>query len=640
MLDVMRKKSGSFVVIFLFGIIIIVFAFWVPNMGDTGSGGERIGPVAFVDGEPIGYEDYAEVYQRRLDNYRRQMGEAFTDDFLESLNLRESVLNGLVNRVLVMKEAIIRGLKVSDREVQDTIMSLPAFNREGAFDRDAYFDFLRRNRLRAVDFESGIKSDILTSKIQNEVTVGVTVGEDELKTAFVAENRRVSFDYLAVKADSFEASLDISDDEARDFLEANGRLFKEPTKVNVAYVRLGYADAAMDAEVSDEAVGVYYGNNQGEFIVPEKVKARHILVRRVATDGDEASALEEARVMAEAVLAKVKDGEDFSALAKVHSQDTGSAKLGGDLGFFGRGLMVKPFEDAAFSLAAGEVSGLVETEYGFHIIKVDERKAAGSLTLEEASDEIRKKLSDLEGVKAARDKAEKLQKAFIERVGIEALRTAAEGHSTELTVTGFFSETDRSVELAQNRRLVNTVFMLAKGDVRGREADGAIFIMKVIERVEEHVPDYEVVASGVKKAFGSEKASSMAREKAAEVLVSLKGGASMADAARDGGYETGTTGMVTKKDGVISDLGVFVGGRDDLFTLTTGAPYYPEVLGQADTFYVLRLLTALDADDSLFDEQRAAIEGRIIREKRDELLSKWIEELRGKADIQVNEELL
>jgi peptidyl-prolyl cis-trans isomerase D len=636
MLDVIRKRRRSLLIMMAFFAIVVVFVFW--GVGPTPRQGDVSQIVARVDGKTITSEEYATLYRRQIDYYRNTMGERFSEELLETLNLRQKVIDILINRALILNAARSEGIGVTSREVQDAILAMPTFQRNGVFDKELYFSVLRQNRIRPGEFERGVEEDIRAQKVQNNVIGGVTATDEELREGFAREFRRISLEYLLVGADRFTDLVEFSDDEAREYLERNRAAFMEPTRIKAFYTHVKFDELTGMVKVTDEAVKEYYDSNIEEFRGSAEVRARHILIR---PEADSAKGKESARNNAREILEKIKGGGDFAELAKKYSQDTGSAKRGGDLDYFGRGVMVRPFEEVAFSLGRGEVSDLVETEYGFHIIKVEDIKEARTLPLEEAKEKIKKRLAEEEARRVAWEKMVKLHKAFEETESLEELKAAASQEDVKTSITRLFSERELNVELAKNPTLRNAAFLLGEGDVSGiLEVSGGLYVIKVLERAEEHVPPFEDISANVKAALKREKARSLAKQKAEGLLKSLKEGEGLVSLATKEKYSVEETDFFSKGEGIIPKIGAFVGNDDALFDLKKNAPYYDEVLAVGENFYILKLKDSREADESKFEEQKSNIESRLLSEKQQKAVDKWLEELRAKADVSINEELL
>ncbi|HHL39082.1 MAG TPA: hypothetical protein ENJ37_01110 [Deltaproteobacteria bacterium] len=672
MLDEMRKRRNSVLVLLAFAAIVIVFIFWgvgpapqkqQPQSSDEGGGRPY---VAMVDGEIITPETYRTAYDRQLDYFRNTYREQFNDEFIERLDLRRRTVDMLINRTLILKKAEEEGVSVSDDELQKAIMNIPAFQKDGVFDKDRYFAVLNRNRIKPADFERDMKQDLVLEKMRNRVIADIDVTDDEIKEVYMRDNRKLVLDYISVDASAFTDGIEVTDDEAKKYLDRHSMAFMEPTKVRAFYARLSYDRLAKEVEVPEEEVKSYYEKNIIEFQEPKEVRASHILIRPDETALDRTKARDEARARAEDILKRLRAGEDFAELAIKYSKDPGSSAKGGDLGFFRMGTMVKPFEDAAFALGKGELSDIVETTFGFHIIKVTDIKDARLRTYNEVKDAIAAKLAREKAESAAAERIEPLAAKFREVESIDELRAAAEAEGIETFMTDLFSKNDGNVELVADNTLREVVFSMAEGETSDVvETPLGVYVVRIVERVEEHLPPYEEVADKVKERLRMEKAREKARTRAAELLQALREGADFDKVASgivpgpeagehdeagagEGGEESasakglssGTTEQFTRVQGFIPGLGIFVGDKDAIFELSEESPYYGEVLEHGDRFFIFKFKEMEEADEAGLERWKDELRTRLLLKKRDEAVLSWINDMRSKAEIKINEELL
>jgi peptidyl-prolyl cis-trans isomerase D len=368
MLEGIRKKRNSLLILLVLGAIIVVFIFW--GIGPTGDGGGGGSVVATVNREAIGLKDYLGFYKRQTEYYRETYKDQFTDEMARSLDFKYQTLNIMINRVLALKAADDAGIKVSEEEVRGVIMGMQAFSRDGIFNEEQYFKTLSANRITPSEFEESIRSDIIADKMRHKVTAAVSVTPEEVKKAYFDEFRMVDLAYIEISGERFSKSVRVTDEEAKAYLDESSSEFVVPAQVRAFYAHAPYDDFTKMVKVTDTEIKGFYERFPERFSRPEEVRARHILIRPEYKGKDRAEDEAEAKKKADEVLELVKRGEDFGALAKRLSDDPGSAQKGGDLGWFARGVMIKPFEDTAFSLEAGSLSGVVKTEFGYHIIKV------------------------------------------------------------------------------------------------------------------------------------------------------------------------------------------------------------------------------------------------------------------------------
>ena len=635
MLEFIREKRRSKFVILILGIIILVFVFW--GMSPQGGGGNNAA-VAVVDGVSIPADVYARIYQRRAKQIPRE--------FLEAMNLRQEVADTLVNRVLILKAARRDGIKVSKQEVQDSILGDPTFYRDGAFNFDYYISLLNRNRIKEEDYEGNIKEEITIQKMTAKVTAGITVIETEARKLFEREGREVSLDYAKLEAKNFKASVKATDEDVKKYYEDNKQTFMRPTEIKAVYAYIDKAELAKGVKVSKEEVHALYEKNISRYKKPIEFKARHILVKpdasKDASPSDVVKAKDAARAKAEGLLKELAGGADFAAMAKLHSEDKGSGAKGGDLGYFSLGRMVKPFEAAVIKLKVGETSDLVETRFGFHIIRLDDRLDDRTVPVEEVYEDIEDKLKRDEAGKEARARMVSLLAVFESTDSVDKLREEAESRSAVVKVTELFAEDDIEVELASNERLRDKTFVLNAGAVAKViiESQGKLYIIKALDRIDAHVPTLDKVKGLVKEIFIEERSRELADAKAKEIIEELKQGKKLKAVVKAQGLKSGKTEYFKSTGGAIPELNVYLSESSAVFTLTEDAPVYEETVPYNEGVYVFALRNAKEADAADFEAVRDELKARIFNEKKAEVVGDWIEELRAVADITYNQDYM
>ena len=640
MLEGIRKRRNSFVILLAFAAIILVFVFWGvgPNKGGNGDQGV----VATVNGEPIGVKEYVMLYKRQLDYYKKTFKDQFNDEMAAKLNLKRRAVDILINRSLAIKAARADGLEVSAAEVQDAIKAIPAFSKNGVFDKDVYFQALSSNRLKPAEFEKSVELDLLTMKVREKVLKDVSVSDDEAMAEYKNVNRKIDLDYIAISGAGFKKGVTVTDEEAEAYLKKNGSEFMVPVKVRAFYAYASLKDAARKVKVTEPEIKEYYEKNLKQFETQEEARARHILIRPDPKEPDAEKAKEAAKAKADELLKELKAGANFAKLARANSDDPGSAKTGGELGWFPRGVMVKSFEAAVFSLKKGELSPVIETEFGYHIILLEEKREAGVVPLNKARESIVASITGRKSKIDARDAVASIEKAFKDAKTVEELKKAASANKDIKTATTpMFSEDDKKTPLATNESMRNSIFFLKAGDTT-QIVDGGdgYYIVRLLEKVDAHVPEYKDIAASVKERVAGIKANELARQKAEEALTRIKGGTDFKAEAKKDGYKVEASGYFSRADGFIPKIGAYASENDKLFALSEAAPVYPEVLGHEGKFYVLRLKGVKEAPEAGFASMKEEIKSRLLANKQEEVLSKWLEGLRAKAKIQVFDKML
>src|SRR2546425_1394189 len=379
MLRFLRKYSSSIGIKVLYGVLALLFIGW----GVGAIGGERRQDVAVVHGQAISRRDLEQATAALNRQYEQLLrGRA---DLLRGLNLSGQALDQLIEQALLRHEAARLGIAVTNAEIDQTVKRMPELQQNGRFDRSRVEAIVQAGQGPA--FEDSIRQSLLKQRLEALVTDGVGGSDGELDERYRFDHEKANLAFVRSTAADLAATITLSDEELQKYPDEHADSYRVPARVRARYVAYRPADFLSQAEVKDDDVAEYYAlHKEDKFTEPEQVRARHILIKVAADAGADAKAA--ARKKAEELLAKVKAGADFAALAKESSEDPGSAANGGDLGLFLRGRMTPAFEEAAFALQAGGVSDVVETPFGFHVIKVEEHRPGGVKPLEAVHDEI------------------------------------------------------------------------------------------------------------------------------------------------------------------------------------------------------------------------------------------------------------
>jgi peptidyl-prolyl cis-trans isomerase D len=363
MLDILRANTRSVLTYVLFGIIIVVFvvSFGPASKGcsATGMGGPAY--AARVNDRTITVGEFQQAYADLLRAYQSRLGSAFSAEFAAQMGLGAQALDQLVDRELVISEARKAGIVVTDADLSRYVEAIPGLQRDGQFQMDMYKQWASRNYGSPAKFEERLRRDLVFQNMIALLRQSVNVSEDEVKSAWLDESDRVNLSFVRFPVAAAKGEVKISDADLQAFLAASGARIEQ-----------------------------FYKDNSQRYQKKKQVHARHILAR--VPEKAPASAWEAAHKKIEALAERVKKGEDFAKLATENSDDPGSKASGGDLGFFGEGAMAKPFEEAAFALAPGQVSGPVRTQFGWHLIRVDEVRNPENIPLDKARSDIAREL--------------------------------------------------------------------------------------------------------------------------------------------------------------------------------------------------------------------------------------------------------
>ena len=354
MFGFLRTRSKSIVVVILFGAIILVFAFF--RFHDTERGGAS-GYVARVNSKIISQNEYRQMVERLTQMYAGLFGGQMGNNAQQNQMVRMSALEQLISRELAAQGAQKAGLIVTDMEIKDLIVGIPAFQKDGRFSREYYQNFLMSQGLQASQFEDQLRRDILFEKARKVFDDNLGTTDLEARREYQLRENKTNLSFLTIDNDS---------------LTKNG-------KSDAARAQKLASTPEGEKRIKDR-----YELEKGKYTSQEEIKARHILIK--FKEGDSASEADALKKI-QGVQQRVRK-EDFGKVASEVSEDQGSKAQNGDLGFFGRGRMVPPFEEAAFKLPVGQVSEPVKSTFGYHLIQVQEKKAAGTTPLEKVKDGI------------------------------------------------------------------------------------------------------------------------------------------------------------------------------------------------------------------------------------------------------------
>jgi len=383
MLSLMRKHAGSWMIKFILGAVILAF---IP-FGYGLYRDEREGEVASVDGEPISYADYSQIYNNMIEQMRQSFGTALDDEMIKSLGLKDRALNQLIESKLMLGEARRLQFRVSETEVADAIGKIEVFQTGGVFDSRRYEYILDQNRITKEQFETQHKESLLINKVRSFIVNNLTVSEAEAMEWYRWQNVSVDLEFVLFNPVNYKNTA-AKDIEIETYYEKNKSSYKNQAEVKARYVFFDPAPHKSAIAVKDDELQDYYDAHKEEFYTPKTVDARHILVK--AGQNADAEAVEKAKTRALDILKKAREDNDFAELAKQYSEGPTKVK-GGYLGAFKYEDMVQPFSDKAFSMKAGEISDLVRTQFGWHIIKVEKVNEASTVSFDSAKQKIQKK---------------------------------------------------------------------------------------------------------------------------------------------------------------------------------------------------------------------------------------------------------
>lgn len=627
MLKYMRTHATSWIIKVGLSFIIVVFALYF-GFGRVRS--KREGMVAEVNGQLISVQDFNEAYQNLTTLYRARFQGRLPQEVVRTLGLKQQALDGLINDILVYQEAHRVNLRVNSEELRRGIQSVPFFQVDGTFNRERYLRVLRLNRIDPGDFEEMQKQRLLIDKLRNLI-LGNTdiVSGREAQEMYLMENEKVNLDFVRIQAKAFLEEAGVTPAEVDEYFSHHRENFRIPERANLHYMVFEPKDYRDKIEVSEDEIGAYYEENRDDFVLEEQVKARHILVK-VAPDA-KAENVEEARKRAEEVLARAQKGEDFAALAEEYSEGP-KAKEGGDLGYFARGNMVKEFEDAAFSLKPGEISSLVRTQFGFHIIKVEDIKKKRVQDL----DEVRKSIESTMKDQRARETAERrAEEAFYTLYKGGEMEEVADEYLRSVKETGFFSRGEDIPGMSSSEEITSVAFSLKEGETSLVKVADNLYILRLTGKEQSRFPGLEEVREKVEKELKEKKAREKAESVAEKLLTALKGGKPIEEAVASNGLKVEETGFFSRWANYLPKVGFAEGLMEIISHMSAKRPYPDQPLKVGEDWVIVRFKELEKPDLKQFESEKENWEKTLGRRKAEMCFQRWLASVRAGAKIEI-----
>jgi peptidyl-prolyl cis-trans isomerase D len=628
MLNVMRKHAYSWGIRILLGLITVVFVFWGIGSGFFG----QVHAVATVDGQKI----LADEVQRQADVMRRSFQNMYGPqavELLKHINLREQALEQLIDQRLVERAGHRMGLRVSNEELRDAIAADRAFQVDGQFDLQAYEAVLRDNGMSPPEFEDLRRAELTTRLLHDMVTQAVVLSDAQARQTYNQRNERVSVGYLEVPWADFEPQIHPTQAQIEKFYKDNGETFREPARVKVEYIYYDPIMLGQKVNPTDKEIADFYKRNLKKlFDHPETVHASHILIAASPTEPEKDR--QEAKAKAEKILEQLKQGADFAKLAKQDSDDQGTRDHGGDLGFFQRGQMIKPFEDVAFKLKAGQLSSVVETRFGYHIIRVEEVKPAHTDTLEQARPRIVQMLTERAGRREAiSDQREDLAAAL----NGAKLPDLAAKHNLQAVTTPPFAADEPIPKLDRNPDFTNAVFKLGKGEVgavNGKES--GLFLVKVVDREPAHIPALKDIQDRVHDALVRRDAESKARDRAEALLKQIKNAADFNKVAEANHLTIHKTEPFDRASSSVPTIGDFPEVTQGVGGIASIPGVIPKVMVQSGNYYIVELLSRQAPDDEEWKKAESSFKEELLQSMRSQAWENFVAGLKRQARITID----
>jgi peptidyl-prolyl cis-trans isomerase D len=633
MLDRMRRHKGWL----KWSLAIVVLAFillYIPSFLGNRSQFSSSEVVAKVEGHEITAGEFRKAYQAQLRAYRGAYGGKISEQILKQLGIDQQILQQLVDERAALAEARRRGITVTDDEVAQRILTLPAFQENGRFIGEARYRQIlgmQQPPLTPEEFEDQVRKSFVIGKLRSALTDWVTVSDADVQAEYNRRNGKVKLEVVPILADKFRNQVQASDAEVAAYFDAHKADYKVGEKRRARYLLVDVDAMRSRVVVTPREIERFYNENIEMYSTPEQVRASHILLK--AGEGKDEAAV---KAKAEEVLKEAKaPGADFAALAKKYSGDEATAKNGGDLDYFSRGRMVPEFDQVAFSLEPGQISDLVKTEYGYHIIKVTDKKPATTKT----PDEVRPQIVDQLTWERAQTKASQLADTLEKEIRKPAdLDKAARDNGLKVQESGYVTRDEPIMAIGASPEISAEIFSLADGQVSGalRTQRGYAFVT-VTGKQAPHAPTLDEVRDKVRDDLSRQKAFDIAQQKASQVAAEVKSGADMQKAAKSAGLEAKTTELIPRES-PIPDVGISPQVDAVAFSLPQGVVSQP--IRTDNAIVVVRVVDKKEPTPAEYAADKEKTRDDLVNERRNRFFSAYMVKAQQSMNITVNREAL
>jgi peptidyl-prolyl cis-trans isomerase D len=624
----LMRRHRRWLYIFLWLVIAAFIILYIPTLQDSGQGtpGEA---VVKVGGLPVSVGEFQRTYRRQRQMYDRLYQGRLNEDMLRQMGLEEQVLEGLVSDRLVELETKRLGVTVSDEALARAIAAAPEFQDDGRFIGTA--EIRRRLELQGLseeDFEQSLRRQLLRQSLESLVGASVSVSEAEVEREFRRRTEQVKLEYVLADAARYRAAVQPTEEDVAARFEAKKDAYRIPEKRVVSYVLLDRASLQPQVAVSDREIELYYQDHREEFRQEEEACASHILVKVKAGDAGEGHPEAEAQKLAQGLLDQVKAGGDFAALAKKSSEDQGSAQNGGDLGCFPPGRMLPEFDDAVFALQPGQVSDLVKTSFGFHVIRLTSKREAAVLPLAQVKERIRGSVTEAKVRELGEQKSQAMADALSRG---KSLEEAAKTQGLTVQKSAPIAPGETPPALA-SPTLVARVFALKPGQAEKEGfalPQGAAFV-SLVEIQKARAPELKDVREKVRADLVEEGAFEQARTVALGVFAKAET-LGLEKAALAFALVRKETPALTGRGQALGDLGTGAALEAAAFSLpekTTSDP-----VRTSSGWAILRVLEKKPFDAAELAKQKGQIAAALRQQRQAELFRAFVVAARDRYEI-------
>ncbi len=632
MLDRMRRHKAWLK--WSLALVVLTFVvFYIPDFLATSTGAAPSEVLADVEGEPITVGAFTRRYNAQVNAYRNAYGGQMNDALLKQLGIDRQILQQLVDEEAMVAESRKQGITVSDVEIRERILALPGFHENGKFvGEQRYRQILQFQNppLTTSEFESSLRRALQIEKLRTALTGWMSVSDKDVADEFKKRNEKVKLDVVPITADAFKGQVNVTDAELVPYFDKAKDKYRIGEKRKVKYAVVNVDQVRQTITVPEADISAFYQQNLAQYQTPAQVRASHILFK---VEGKDEKAVQ---ALAEEVLKKAKaPGADFAALAKQYSEDDSNKMNGGDLDYFGRGRMVAEFDQAAFTMKAGEISNLVKTAFGFHIVKIVDSKPDTTRALVEVRAEIEDQLK----WQKAQAEAERVAKSLEATTRTPAdLEKMAKERGLTVIETGLFLAEEPVGGLGPQPEVAQRVFAGKEGEVTPalRVAAGWVFAT-VTGRQDAYVPKLEEVKAKVRDDLAREKAAELAKARATAIANDLKGAKDFAAAAKRAGLEVKTTELIAR-GAAIPDLGISEAVDQAAFALPQGG--VSDAISTPTGTAIVRVAEKVNVTDAEIEAGTDQLRAELVNQRRDRFFGAYMQKAKQGLKINIRQDTL
>jgi len=612
---------------------ILLMLLIVPSFAFVGIEGysnmrDRDNAVAKVGSLTISPQEWDTAQREQMERFQKMLGAQFDPKMFDTPEAKQSILDNLIAQKALATEMSGRHLAISDELLLQTVRGIDGLTKpDGQFDKERYTTLLAAQGMTPAGFEARLRQDMALQQLVSAVqSTAFSPKSVSARVSEIGEQEREIAE-LTFKSADYASQVALTPAMLKDYYTKNAAQFQIPEQVKIEYVVLSAAAVSGQINVSDAEIKAFFDQNAARYTVAEQRRASHILIN--AKKGAPAAEIAAAKAKAEALLAQVrKNPADFAKLAKENSQDTGSAAQGGDLDFFGKGMMVKPFEETVFKMKPGQISDLVQSDFGFHIIELTAIKPASVKSLAEVKDDITAEIKKQQVAKKYAELAEQFSNAVYEQA--DSLKPVADKLKLKIEtasgVTRLPSPALAATPMLNNEKFLKAVF--ADDSIKNKRNTEAVEVAPntlVAAHVVEYKPTskraFDDVQNAIKTQLTQIEAASLAKKAGMAKLAALK------KADNTAGFSP--VRMVSRgKAGGLTEAGLTAVMRVD----GTKLPAYTGVEGGGSySIYRVSKIVAPAPDVARRQAEQQQVAGALAQQE----MAAYVEFLKQKAKVQI-----